>query len=72
MKHEDLFSLKKKKKKKKKLECLLQILLWAYSANGKFMIFFLFFPENRIRQYMQIVSNGDILYKISNPVFWGK
>ena len=33
-------------------------------------IFFFFFPENRIRHFMQIVSNGDNLHEKSNPVFW--
>ena len=43
------------------------------------MTFFLFFPENRIRHSMQIVSigetgfdmsNGDNLHEMSSPVFW--
>ena len=34
--------------------------------------FFLFFPENRIWYFMQIVSWGDNLQEMSNPVFWGK
>ena len=29
--------------------------LWAISADNKLMIFFLFFPENRFRDFMQIV-----------------
>ena len=36
------------------------------------VIFFLFFPENRIWHFMQIVSNGDNLHEMSNPVFWEK
>ena len=32
-------------------------------------IVFLFFPENRIWYFMQIVSSGDNLYEMSNPVF---
>ena len=28
------------------------------------------FPENRIWQCMQIVSNGDNLNEMSKPVFW--
>ena len=32
----------------------------------------LFFPEDRIKQFMQIVSNEDNLHEISNPVFWEK
>ena len=31
--------------------------------------FFLFYSENRIRHFMQIVSDGDNLHKTSNPVF---
>ena len=30
--------------------------LWAFSADEQLMIFFLFFPENRIWHFMQIVS----------------
>ena len=39
----------------------------AYSAIDKLMIFFLFFPENRIRHFMQIVSKTrfDFLCKLS-------
>ena len=46
--------------------------LWAFSADDKMMLFFLFFPENRIWHYMQIVSLGDNLHEMSNPVFWEK
>ena len=53
--------------------------LLADSADDKFIIFFLFFPENRIWHFMQIClhlfsfkKNGDSLHKMSNPVFWGK
>ena len=34
-----------------------------------FEMFFLFFPENRIRHFMQTVSNGDNLHEMSNPIF---
>ena len=56
---------------------LIQILLtfttlWAFSADDKMMLFFLFFPENRIWHFMQIVSLGDNLHGMSNPVFWEK
>ena len=37
-----------------------------------FEIFFLFFSENRIWHFMQIVSLGDNLHEMSNPVFWEK
>ena len=46
--------------------------LWAFSADDKLMIFFLFFPENWIWHFMQIVSFGDNLHEMSNPVFWEK
>ena len=44
--------------------------LWANLADNKMVIFFLFFPENRIWQFMQIVYNWDTLHEMSNPVFW--
>ena len=34
------------------------------------MWYFLFFPVNRILHFMQIVSIGDALHEMSNPVFW--
>ena len=46
--------------------------LWASSADDKLMIYFLFFPENRFRHFMQIVSCGDNLHKMSKPVFQEK
>ena len=47
------------------------IILWANSADDKLMMFFfLFFPDKRILHFMQIVSNGDNLHEMSNPVFW--
>ena len=46
--------------------------LWAFSADDRLMIFFLFFPENRIWHFMQIVSLGDNLHEMSYPVFWEK
>ena len=33
-------------------------------------IFFLFFPGNRILHFMKIVSNGDNVHEMSNPVSW--
>ena len=41
------------------------------------MIFYLFFTENRILHFMQIVSNkivpiGDNFHEMSKPVFWEK
>ena len=38
------------------------------SIDDKLLIFFLFFPENRIWKFMQIVSIGDNLHEMSNPV----
>ena len=35
-------------------------------------IFFLFFAENRFWHFIQIASNGDNLYEMSNSVFWVK
>ena len=50
-----------------------------YHSLGKFsrrqlMIFFFFFsPENRVcHDFMQIVSLGDSLHEMLNPVFWRK
>ena len=43
--------------------------LMANSADSKFVIFFLFFQENRTWHFMQIISNGDNLHEMSNPVF---
>ena len=37
--------------------------LWAFSADDKMMLFFLFFPENRIWHFMQIVSLETICMK---------
>ena len=42
--------------------------LWADSADDKLMIFFLFFPENRIWHFIQIFSKGDNLHEVSNPI----
>ena len=45
--------------------------LWANLADNKLVIFFLFFPENRIWHFMQIVSIGDNLHEMSK-LFSGK
>ena len=42
----------------------------ANSADNTLMIFSYFFPENRIWHFMQIVTIGDNLHEMSNPVFW--
>ena len=39
---------------------------WANSADNKLMIFFL---KNRIWHFMQVVSKGDNLHELSNPIF---
>ena len=41
---------------------------WVNSADGKLMMFFLFFLENRIWHFVQIVSLGDNLHEVSNPI----
>ena len=45
--------------------------LWAYSADDNLVIFFLFFPENSIWHFMQIVSIGDNLHECQT-LFSGK
>ena len=47
-------------------------MLWANSADDKLMKFFLFFLENRIWHFVQIVSLGDNLHEVSDPVFTEK
>ena len=39
-------------------------------VNSKFL--FQHFSENRYWYFMHIVSNGDNLYEMPNPVFWKK
>ena len=43
--------------------------LHANSADDKLIVFFIFFPENRVWHIMQIVSLGDNLQDVSNPIF---
>ena len=49
-----------------------------YSTLGKIFsrhhieIFFLYFTENSFSHFMQIVSTGDNLHEMSNPIFWEK
>ena len=38
-------------------------------SRQQFEIFFLFFLENRIWHFMQIVSLGDNLHEVSDPIF---
>ena len=42
------------------------------SRQERIEIFFLIFPENMSWHFMQIVSIGDNLHEISNPVFLEK
>ena len=42
------------------------------SADDKLVTFFLFFLENRIWHFMKIVSLGDNLHEVSNPIFLEK
>ena len=44
-------------------------MLWADSADGKLVILFLFFLEIRTWHFMQIVSQGDNLQEVSDPIF---
>ena len=44
----------------------------ALSVAMHIEIFYLFLPENRFSHFMQIVSSGDNLHEMSNPVFWEK
>ena len=43
-------------------------ILWTNSADDKLTIVFLFFPESRFRNFMQIVDSQEM----SKPVFWEK
>ena len=36
------------------------------------IFFFLFFPENKIWHFVQIVSNGDNLHEMLDPGLWEK
>ena len=47
-------------------------ILGANLAENKLVIFFLVFPENRIWHFMQIISIGDNLHEMLNPVFMEK
>ena len=53
------------------LELLTFTTLWANLADDKLMIFSLL-PEYKIWHFMQIVSIGDNLHEMSNPVSWEK
>ena len=44
--------------------------LWANSADDKLVLFFLFFPENRLWHLKQRVSLEDSLHEMLQPIFW--
>ena len=46
--------------------------MYADSADDKLMLFILFFQENRMWHFMQIVSLGDNLHEVSHPIFFVK
>ena len=46
-------------------------LLVEFSADKVLKYVVLYFPENRIWHFMQIVSIGDNLHEMSNPLFSG-
>ena len=46
--------------------------LWAYSTDDRLMTFFILFSGNRFWHFMQILSIGDNVHEMSNPVFWEK
>ena len=46
-------------------------MLGKISSRRHLETFFLFFPENRLWHFMQIVSSGDNLQEMSKPVFLG-
>ena len=47
-------------------------MLGKISVDEILTYFFLFFQENKIWYFMQIVSFRDNLQKMSNFIFWGK
>ena len=50
-----------------------RLVLWVnFSADDILKYFLFFFPENRISNFMQTVSNGDNLLGMSNPCFLKK
>ena len=56
---------------KKRSLCILTLSTLGKKFSRRYIeVFFLFFPENMIRHFMQI--NGDNLHEMSNPVFWEK
>ena len=47
-------------------------MLWKNSADNILKCVFLFFPERRLWQVMQIVSWGKNLHEMSYPITWEK
>ena len=43
--------------------------LWENSAVDKVMTFLLFFAESRIWHFMPVLSLGDNLHEVSDPIF---
>ena len=58
----------------RKIDLLCQPLLNILHTGYKFqqMNFEIFFPETTIWHFMHIVSLGDNLHEVSNPIFWEK
>ena len=46
--------------------------LWANSADDKMMTIFLFFTENRLWYFKQIVSQGNNLHEMPKAIFCEK
>ena len=44
-------------------------LTFTNSAYDKLMVFFLLFPENRLRHFIKNVSRGDKLHEVSKTIF---
>ena len=53
-----------------RLSCINTSTLGKIFSSRYFEIFFLFFPENRVWHFMQVVSIGDNLHEMSQPVIW--
>ena len=51
-------------------ELMLSTLGKIFSRRHVGVFFFLFYPENRIRHFLKIVSSGDNFHEMSNPVLW--
>ena len=47
-------------------------MLGKNSSRQHFEIIFLFFPENRLKCFLHIVSLGDNMQETFKPIFWEK